>query len=220
MREPYVKGVARRHGPESCASRPRGGREALTGENSGPVWSSARLNSPKSEIIRSGRRPRQPGGKGDDQGESSRAAREPDTEPDHRVTRAGEDTTGRDRASRRGRSINACALRTRGKSRMRQFLTYGSVRGAPGNGRPYRDPTPSHSTFGGGATGLLCSLRSLAMTRGEKSSCEDVTRPWRRRARRRLRPFGRRPCTRGRPRSPARDWRECLRRAAPTGQSP
>jgi hypothetical protein len=26
---------------------------------------------------------------------------------------------------------------------MRQSFTYGSVRGAPGNGRPYRDPSPS-----------------------------------------------------------------------------
>ena len=40
MREPYVKGVAHHHGPESCASRPRGGREALTGESAGRVWSS------------------------------------------------------------------------------------------------------------------------------------------------------------------------------------
>src|SRR6202034_3168518 len=29
---------------------------------------------------------------------------------------------------------------TRGKNRMREFRTYGSVRGAPSNGRPYRDP--------------------------------------------------------------------------------
>jgi hypothetical protein len=29
---------------------------------------------------------------------------------------------------------------TSGKSRMREFFTYGSVRGAAGNGRPYRDP--------------------------------------------------------------------------------
>jgi hypothetical protein len=47
-----------------------------------------------------------------------------------RVDLAGRDT-GR-RLVRRPRS-------TQGKSRRRQFLVYGSVRGAPGNGRPYRD---------------------------------------------------------------------------------
>src|SRR5262249_23736866 len=32
------------------------------------------------------------------------------------------------------------AVRTRGNSRMRESCTYGSVRGARGNSRPYRDP--------------------------------------------------------------------------------
>ena len=32
------------------------------------------------------------------------------------------------------------AVDTRGGSRMRESCTYGSVRGAPSNGRPYRDP--------------------------------------------------------------------------------
>src|SRR5262245_44496382 len=31
------------------------------------------------------------------------------------------------------------AVMTRGKSRMRESCTYGSARGAPSNGRPYRD---------------------------------------------------------------------------------
>ena len=31
---------------------------------------------------------------------------------------------------------------TRDKNRMREFRTYGSVRGVPSNGHPYRDPRP------------------------------------------------------------------------------
>lgn len=34
--------------------------------------------------------------------------------------------------------FNGCASSTRDRSRMREFRTYGSVRGAPSNGRPYR----------------------------------------------------------------------------------
>jgi hypothetical protein len=34
------------------------------------------------------------------------------------------------------------ASSTRDRSRMREFRTYGSVRGAPSNGRPYRDNRP------------------------------------------------------------------------------
>lgn len=34
----------------------------------------------------------------------------------------------------------ACSSSTRGGNRMRESRTYGSVRGAPSNGRPYRDP--------------------------------------------------------------------------------
>ena len=40
------------------------------------------------------------------------------------------------RIRRAGRLIR----QTRGKSRMRESRTYGSVRGARGNSRPYRDP--------------------------------------------------------------------------------
>ena len=35
------------------------------------------------------------------------------------------------------------AVRTRGRSRMRESCTSGSVRGARGNSRPYRDPSAS-----------------------------------------------------------------------------
>src|SRR6185503_18809724 len=40
----------------------------------------------------------------------------------------------------RGR-ISGLPSNTQGGSRMREFRTYGSVRGAFGNGRPYRDQT-------------------------------------------------------------------------------
>jgi hypothetical protein len=36
--------------------------------------------------------------------------------------------------------VDASPLNTRGGSRMREFRTYGSVRGARSNARPYRDP--------------------------------------------------------------------------------
>jgi hypothetical protein len=42
------------------------------------------------------------------------------------------------RVSMPGRAI-ALPLHTRGRSRMRESCTYGSVRGARGNSRPYRD---------------------------------------------------------------------------------
>ena len=38
------------------------------------------------------------------------------------------------------------AVMTRGKSRMRESCTYGSARGAPSNGRPYRDHVEGGST--------------------------------------------------------------------------
>jgi hypothetical protein len=41
----------------------------------------------------------------------------------------------------------ACALSTLGRSRMREFRSYGSVRGARGNPCPYRAP-PFHAVFG------------------------------------------------------------------------
>ena len=41
----------------------------------------------------------------------------------------------------RGRA-SAFPSSTRGRSRMREFRTYGSVRGVPGNTHPYRDRTP------------------------------------------------------------------------------
>ena len=50
MKEPYMEGVANRHGPESCAGDGNVAGEALTGESAGRLLSS--------EITSSGRRPR------------------------------------------------------------------------------------------------------------------------------------------------------------------
>jgi hypothetical protein len=53
----------------------------------------------------------------------------PDTVPGKRVTDAGARTEGRGQPSN-----------IRGGSRMQESCPYGSVRGAPSNGRPYRNP--------------------------------------------------------------------------------
>src|ERR1700745_4541192 len=45
----------------------------------------------------------------------------------------------------------AFAVMTRGKSRMRESCMYGSARGAPGNGRPYRDRREFITLLGGAA---------------------------------------------------------------------
>jgi hypothetical protein len=49
MKEPYVEGLATRHGPESCVCDGDGAGEALAGENAGRLSSSV--------ITRPGRRP-------------------------------------------------------------------------------------------------------------------------------------------------------------------
>src|SRR5437660_1758030 len=45
----------------------------------------------------------------------------------------------------------ASAVMTRGRSRMRESCMYGSVRGAPSNGRPYRDRREFITLLGGAA---------------------------------------------------------------------
>src|SRR6266542_2175336 len=45
----------------------------------------------------------------------------------------------------------ASAVMTRGGNRMRESCTYGSVRGAPSNGRPYRDRREFITLLGGAA---------------------------------------------------------------------
>ena len=73
------------------------------------------------------------GAKGWDQGECEPAAHGPDAEPGNRVTGAGAHTS-----NRKGPNSDLPSL-TRGRSRMRESRTYGSVRGAGSNLRPYRD---------------------------------------------------------------------------------
>src|SRR5499425_1517900 len=70
------------------------------------------------------------GAKGWDQGECKPATLGPDAEPGNRVTGAGAHTSNREQ---RLPSL------TRGRSRMRESRTYGSVRGAGSNLRSYRD---------------------------------------------------------------------------------
>ena len=72
----------------------------------------------------------------------------------------------------RGAANNGPASSTRDRSRMREFRSYGSVRGAPSNGRPYRTPRsipPPKDRFRGrrrtAASGRLCELAS------EPASC-------------------------------------------------
>src|SRR5215813_2683640 len=66
------------------------------------------------------------GAKGGDQGECEPAKHVPDAEPAS-VSQALE------------RIRQTFAVMTRGRSRMRESCMYGSARGAPSNGRPYRD---------------------------------------------------------------------------------
>src|SRR5262249_8189222 len=71
------------------------------------------------------------GAKGWDQGECKPATLGPDAEPGNRVAGAGAHTSNR-------KNSDLPSL-TRGRSRMRESRTYGSVRGAGSNLRPYRD---------------------------------------------------------------------------------
>ncbi len=68
---------------------------------------------------------------------------------------AGQQSTHRAQYRVRVAQALACirriiAVDTRGGSRMRESCTYGSVRGAPSNGRPYRDRREFITLLGGG----------------------------------------------------------------------
>src|ERR1700675_1058259 len=72
------------------------------------------------------------GAKGGGRGECESAKHGPGAVPGNRVTGAEAHTA-------RCEDIAKCRLHTRGGSRMPELGSYGSVRGAGGNSRPYRE---------------------------------------------------------------------------------
>jgi hypothetical protein len=75
---------------------------------------------------------------------AERSAAEPVERRAEAEGNAGQQSTHRAQYRARVAQALACirqafAVRTRGGNRMRESCTYGSVRGAPSNGRPYRD---------------------------------------------------------------------------------
>ena len=63
------------------------------------------------------------------------------------------------------------AVMTRGKSRMRESCMYGSARGAPSNGRPYRDPRVHRVSCRRGCGGMLTHPRCCAADRPTDMQC-------------------------------------------------
>jgi RNA-directed DNA polymerase len=57
MKESYGEGIASHTGPESCAAVRKGGREALTGERAGRVWSRERTLLRDADAVEEGGRP-------------------------------------------------------------------------------------------------------------------------------------------------------------------
>ena len=57
MQESYGEGVATHTGPESCADAREGGREALTGERAGRVFSRERISLRDADAVEEGGRP-------------------------------------------------------------------------------------------------------------------------------------------------------------------
>src|SRR5271157_2936452 len=74
--------------------------------------------------------------------------------------------------ARRVNLIPTCASTPgiRGRSRMQQFCTYGSVRGAPGNRRPYRDKTPKNGRLLSSNNLIMHNMaRNCSVSAGSKS---------------------------------------------------
>ena len=73
----------------------------------------------------------------------------------------------------------------RGKSRMREIRSYGSVRGVPGNRHPYRDPSKRINTSKPLQPALLleytaeagCVERNLGEIHGDEFACPPCPAP-------------------------------------------
>src|SRR6266511_3288537 len=83
---------------------------------------------------------------------------------------AGQQSTHRAQYRLRVAQALACirrlfAVDTRGGSRMRESCTYGSVRGAPSNGRPYRDRREVLKILGGAAVAWSRATMAQQTTR-------------------------------------------------------
>ena len=65
----------------------------------------------------------------------------------------------------RGAANRGQASSTLDKNRMREFRTYGSVRGVPSNGHPYRDPRPEPAARRRQLTGTPVRGLSVGMSR-------------------------------------------------------
>jgi hypothetical protein len=90
---------------------------------------------------------------------AERSAAEPVERRAEAEGNAGQQSTHRAQYRVRVAQALACirrvvAVDTRGGNRMRESCTYGSVRGAPSNGRPYRDPLV-HRVILLGSTGSI-----------------------------------------------------------------
>src|SRR5712692_3140873 len=88
---------------------------------------------------------------------AERSAAEPVERRAEAKGNAGQQSTHRAQYRLRVAQALACirrlfAVDTRGGSRMRESCTYGSVRGAPSNGRPYRNRRAFITLLGGAAT--------------------------------------------------------------------
>jgi len=110
------------------------------------------------------------GAKGGDRGECEPAKHVPDAEPGKRDPGAGAHT-----ANCEGKASGS-PLSTRGGSRMRESRTYGSVRGARGDSRPYRD-RPRRRRRGTAPVPSCPRQRGSSPRVGTAGQTECITRP-------------------------------------------